>query len=103
MGLLQCDRLQPVFGQAKQRRPRIGHQDGEVRRDDDLAEAGIVHPTRQFQKFHLPRGRQRRFGFVENVEALAFAALFEKTQEALAMGMRQEVGRRAVADGGLIE
>src|SRR5258706_9789635 len=62
-----------------------------MRGHDHLTNGGLLYPPHQFQKLHLARGRQRRFRFVEDEDALPLAALFEETQKAFAMGMREEV------------
>ena len=59
-----------------------------------------VHPPQQLQEFDLARRRQRQFRLVEDEDALALAALLEEAQKALAMRVREEIGRRA-ADGDL--
>ena len=64
-----------------------------MRRHDHLADGRALHRAQQFQKLDLPRWRQCRFRLVENEEALALASLLEEPHEALAVRMRQEVGR----------
>src|ERR1700730_6599123 len=69
-----------------------------MRGHDDLAILGDIHPPQQLQEFDLARRRQRRFRFVEDEDALTLAALLEKAQESLAVGMREEVRRRALGN-----
>ena len=61
--------------------------------DDKLRAAfdQLPHPA---QQVHLPRGRQRRFGLVENVKSVAEKAVFEQREETLAVRLLVE---RAVA------
>src|SRR5258706_16464609 len=66
-----------------------------MRGHDDLADRRLLHPPHQLQKFHLARGRQRDFRFVEDEDALLLAAFLEEPQKAFAVRMREEVGRRA--------
>jgi hypothetical protein len=42
---------------------------------------GVFHPPHQLQKFDLARRRQRGFRFVEDVDALALAALLEERKK----------------------
>ena len=64
-----------------------------MRGHDDLAIAGVIHPTHQLQEFDLARRRQRGFRFVEDEDALPLATLFEEAQKTLAVRMRAEVRR----------
>ena len=65
---------------------------------DHLADAGLVHAAQQLQELELAGRRQRRFRLVEDEEALPPAALLEEAQEAFAVRMGQEVGRRPPSD-----
>jgi len=56
-----------------------------MRGHDHLAVAGLVHLPHQLEELHLARRRQRGFRFVEDVDALALAALVEEAQESLAV------------------
>lgn len=44
-------------------------------RHDHLADARLVHAPQEFEKLDLPRWRQCRLGFIENVKALPTATL----------------------------
>src|ERR1700676_979699 len=73
-----------------------------MRGHDDLAIAGVIHPSHQLQKFDLARGRQCRFRFVEDEDALPLATLFEEAQKTLAVRMREKVRRGTRGNAGNI-
>ena len=62
-----------------------------MRGHDDLAVTDFLHPPHELQKLHLAYGRQRRFRLVENVDALAIAALVEEAQKTFTVRMREKV------------
>src|SRR5882672_12949728 len=73
-----------------------------MRCHDDLAIAGVIHPAHQLQEFDLTRGRQCRFGFVEDEDALLLTALLEEAQKTLAVRMREKVRRGTRGNAGNI-
>src|ERR1700731_2323009 len=64
-----------------------------MRGHHNLANRRRLHPPHQFQELDLARGRQRRFRFVEDENALTLATLLKEAQKAFAVGMREEVWR----------
>ncbi len=65
-----------------------------MRRHDDLAMAGAVHPVQQLEELDLARWRQRGFRLVEDEDALPPAAFLEEAQEAFTVRVGQEVRRQ---------
>src|SRR6266852_7414300 len=65
-----------------------------MRGHDDLANRGLLHPAHQLEEFHLPRGRQCGFRFVEDEDTLPLATLFKEAQEAFAVRIGEEIRTR---------
>jgi hypothetical protein len=104
IGGFECNRVQAMPGQFEQARAGVGHQNRRMRGHDDLGIASVFYAAQEFEERELAGGRESGFRFIKKVEAVARATFFEKADEAFAVGVRQEVGRRrAYVEGCLVE
>lgn len=82
--VLVCDLLDAVCGELEDARIGVGHKDRRMRGHDELRAFGyqVMNPGEHRQ---LALGRERRLGFVEDVQTLSAEALSHQGEKGFAM------------------